>query len=97
MALRDEVESIAADVGRRVREARQRRRWTTQVLADKLEVSERTVRKVEKGEASVAFATVLAACVLLDVDFSREVDAHVMNKRVRRPAAPDIAPSETDF
>ena len=97
MSLKDEVLAIAADVGGRIREARQRRRWTVDVLAEKLEVSERTLRKVEKGDPSVAFATVLAACALLDVDFSREVDAHVMNKRVRRPAAPDIAPSETDF
>ena len=92
-----EVEALAAEVGHRVREARQRRRFTTQVLAEKLGISERTVRKIEKGDTSVSFASVLCACVLLDLDFTRAIDEHAMNKRVRRPVASDITPSETDF
>lgn len=97
MSVDDEVGAVAGELGLRVRAGRQRRRWTVVQLADKLGVSERTVRKLEKGNASVALGTALAACVLLDVDFSGTVDAHVMSKRVGRPRAPDIAPSETDF
>lgn len=97
MSLESETEALAAELGQRVRDARQRRRWTTEVVAGKLGISERTVRKLEKGEASVSLATALSACVLLDVDFTRAVDEHVMTKRVRHRPAPDIAPSETDF
>lgn len=97
MSVGDEVKALAASLGLRVRAGRQRRRWTVVQLADKLGVSERTVRKLEKGSPSVAMGTALAACILLDVDFTAEVDGHVMSKRVARPRAPDIAPSETDF
>lgn len=97
ISLGSEVQHLAASVGLRVREARQRRRWNAEELAGKLGISERTLRKLEKGNISVSFGSVLSACVLLDVDFTRDVDEHVMRKRVSRPRAPDIAPSETDF
>ncbi|MEO0460605.1 MAG: helix-turn-helix domain-containing protein [Myxococcota bacterium] len=96
MSLVTEVQSLAVQIGLRVREARIRRRFSTHDLASKLGVSERTVRKVEKGDTSVGFGTVLAACVLLDVDFERVVDKATASKRApRRP--PEIAASETDF
>jgi transcriptional regulator with XRE-family HTH domain len=96
VVLRSEVQRVALELGLRVRAARVRRRWTAQDLADKLDVSERTVRKLEKGEISVALGTALAACVLLDVDFEAELNRHVARKRAR-PRAPEISASETDF
>ena len=97
MSIESETNELARRTGLHLREARLRRRWTTHDLARKLGVSERTVRKVEKGETSVAVGTVLSACVLLDVDFTREVSEHVLGKRAGRPRAPGIAPAETDF
>ncbi len=96
MSLQSEVETLGTTLGLHVRAARLRRQWTTDDLANKLRVSERTVRKVEKGDPSVAFGTMLAACLLMGVDFQQEVSAHVATKRVGR-RAPDIAASETDF
>lgn len=90
MSLRTETEALAVTLGLRVRSARQQRRWTAQDLAAKLDVSERTVRKVEKGETSVALGTVLAACVILSVEFGHEVDAQVARKRVVRPRASSL-------
>ena len=87
---------MATEVGLRVREARVRRRLTTHDLAYKLKISERTVRKVEKGDPSVKLGTVLSACVLLDLDFTAPLQAHSATKRVGR-RAPEIAASETDF
>lgn len=96
MSLASEVDGLAGELGLRVRTARVRRGWTARDLATKLGVSERTVRKLEKGEISVAFGTALTACVLLDVDFASELSRHAARKRAR-PRAPDISASETDF
>lgn len=97
MSLLDGVQTLAAELGLRIRDARQRRRWTTEELAAKLEVSERTVRKLERGAPSVALGTALAACLILDVSFEGEVSRHIHSKRVRKPPAPVISDSEVDF
>jgi len=96
MSLQSEVEALAGELGLRVRAARIRRGWTARDLAAKLGVSERTVRKLEKGAISVGFGTALTAGVLLDVDFASELSRHVAHKRAR-PRAPDISATETDF
>lgn len=44
---------------------RRERRWTQRELADRLGVSEVTVRKVERGDPSVALGTTLEAAVLV--------------------------------
>lgn len=97
MSLRDQVKEAARGLGLRIREARQVRGWTVVDLAGKIEVSERTLRNLERGSSSVSLATCLAACLLLDVDFEREVDRQVLTRRVGKPRSRDISASETNF
>jgi transcriptional regulator with XRE-family HTH domain len=54
-------------LGSRVRLARKRRRWTITQLAERIGVSETTVRKVERGDSSVALGTAFEAATLVGV------------------------------
>ncbi len=54
-------------LGRRVALARRERRWTIAELAERVGSSETTVRKVERGDPSVALGTVFEAAVLVGV------------------------------
>ncbi len=97
MSLNSEATTVAQNLGRNIRVARQRGRWTTHELADKLGVSERTVRNVEHGRTSVSLDTYLRACILLDVDLLETTHEHIMQKRVRHPMRAVISPEEVDF
>ncbi len=54
-------------LGSRVRLARKRRRWTITQLAERTGVSETTIRKIERGEPSVALGTAFEAATLVGV------------------------------
>ena len=54
-------------LGSRVQLARKRRRWTITQLAERTGVSQTTVRKVERGDPSVALGTAFEAATLVGV------------------------------
>ena len=54
-------------LGRRITLARRERRWTVSELAERVGASETTVRKVERGDPSVALGTVFEAAALVGV------------------------------
>ena len=54
-------------LGARVRLARRRRRWTVEGLAERVGVSPTTIRKVERGDETVAIGTAFEAAVLVGV------------------------------
>ncbi len=53
------------EVGSAIRAARKRHRLTQPQLAELAGISERTVRDIEKGSASVSFAAVIAVAAVL--------------------------------
>jgi transcriptional regulator with XRE-family HTH domain len=55
----DDADSIAAVVGRRVRDARNQRRWTLDELANRSGVSRRMVINIEQGAMNPSIATLL--------------------------------------
>ena len=54
-------------LGARVRLGRLQRRWSVESLAERVGVSPTTLRKVERGDPSVAIGTALEAAVLVGV------------------------------
>ena len=89
-------------LGRRVAVARRERRWTIAELAERVGSSEVTIRKVERGDPTVALGTAFEAAALVGVALFSEdaevrareaelIDARlaVMPERVRRRAIDD--------
>ena len=89
-------------LGRRVALARRERRWTIAELAERVGSSEVTIRKVERGDPTVALGTAFEAAALVGVALFSEdaevrareaelVDARlaVIPERVRRRAIDD--------
>lgn len=54
-------------LGRRIALARRERRWTVAELAERVGSSETTMRKVERGDPSVALGTAFEAAALVGV------------------------------
>lgn len=55
-------------LGLRLRLARERRKLGTEVFAERLGVSRETLRRMEKGDASIAMGTFLRALRVLGLD-----------------------------
>jgi len=54
-------------LGDRVRLARRQRRWTVEELAERVGVAHATIRKVERGDLTVALGTAFEAAAVLGV------------------------------
>jgi transcriptional regulator with XRE-family HTH domain len=89
-------------LGARVRLARRERRWTLQELADRVGVSHVTMRKVERGDLTVALGVAFEAAAVVGVPLFHEDSARrslersriddrlaVLPQLVRKPAAVD--------
>ncbi len=89
-------------LGARVRLARRERRWTLQELADRVGVTEVTMRKVERGDLTVGLGVALEAAAVVGVPLFHEdrsrrsleagrVDDRlaVLPQSVRKPVAVD--------
>lgn len=63
-------------LGNRVRLARRERRWTGAELAERVGVSPVTIRKVERGDLTVALGTAFEAAALLGVTLFHDDPAH---------------------
>lgn len=59
-------------LGQRLRLARERRRLGTELFAERLGVSRETLRRMEKGDATIAMGTFLKALRVLGLD--RDID-----------------------
>lgn len=57
----------AALLGARVRLARRERRWPVQELADRVGITPATLRKVERGDPTVALGTAFECAALVGV------------------------------
>ena len=91
-------------LGARVRLGRRQRRWTVDSLAERVGVSPTTLRKVERGDPSVAIGTVLEAAVLVGVTLFhdeprwRALEAEAVAARLALlPAVPRPLPVDDDF
>ena len=80
-------------LGLQVRAGRRARRWTLIELADRVGVSEVTLRKVERGDPTVALGTALEAATLVGVvlfhpdpaERDREAERQTLIGRARPP------------
>jgi transcriptional regulator with XRE-family HTH domain len=62
-------------LGARIRLGRKERRWTVAQLAERVGITEGTLRKIEQGKLSVSLGAALEAAVLVGVPlFDREPD-----------------------
>jgi transcriptional regulator with XRE-family HTH domain len=89
-------------LGSRVRLARRERRWTLQQLAERVGVTQVTMRKVERGDLTVALGVAFEAATVLGVALFHEDSARrslersliddrlaVLPQLVRKPAEVD--------
>jgi transcriptional regulator with XRE-family HTH domain len=65
--LTPQARDAARVLGLQIAAARRRRRWTTARLAEQAHISLPTLRKVERGDPTVALGTVLDVAVLVGV------------------------------
>jgi transcriptional regulator with XRE-family HTH domain len=88
-------------LGTQIRAGRIARGWTVDDLAERAGVTEKTVRKVERGDLSVAIGTVLDCAVLVGVPLYYEDErrlaaeaergrAALIGRRVRRATEPEV-------
>jgi transcriptional regulator with XRE-family HTH domain len=77
-------------LGAQINAARVRRRWTTARLAEQINVSLPTLRKIERGDPTVAIGSVLDAAVAVGVPlFGIDVDRlaeHIEDRVALLPA-----------
>ena len=88
-------------LGRQIRLARTQRQWTAVELADRVGVSPVTLRKVERGDPTVALGTAFEAATLVGIPLYEDrqrrrrerdhVEARLaaLPSTVRPPAGPD--------
>jgi len=62
-----QASDAARALGAQVTAARRQRRWTAARLAEQAGINERTLRKVERGDPTVALGTALDVAVLVGV------------------------------
>ncbi len=91
-------------LGDRVAAARRERRWTLAELAERAGVSVVTIRKVEKGDPTVALGTAFEAATLVGVALfhddpaRRALEAEVVQTRLAvLPAAVRVAGVDDEF
>lgn len=68
-------------LGQQVRTGRTQRRWTVKELASRVGVSEVTMRKVERGDLSVALGTALEAASIVGIELYGGADRRAVELR----------------
>lgn len=85
------------EFGLRLKEARLRRHLTLKEMAAKISVSERTYKRIERGEGSVGLVHYVDAAHLLDLDFFKNWTDILAAKKRRVRATTKIEKDEVDF
>ena len=85
-------ESLAAAVGRRVREARTGRGWTLDRLAERSGVSRRMIVNVESGASNASIATLLRLASALQVSLANLVSGTQPGTRIDVTSAAERQP-----
>ncbi|MGH2843110.1 MAG: helix-turn-helix domain-containing protein [Solirubrobacteraceae bacterium] len=98
------VNDAAALLGAQIRDGRARRGWTVRELADRAQLSTKTLLKAEHGDPTVALGTALQLAALVGVPLfggderQLAIEARaartLLNRRVRRATEPD---ADLDF
>ncbi len=68
------VANVGSRVGASIRVARRQAGWTIADLADRVGVSRATMSKIEAGDTSVAFGSVIAAATFTRVDVAEIIN-----------------------
>jgi transcriptional regulator with XRE-family HTH domain len=82
---REKAETIIADVGRRIAEARRARGWTQQQAADRLRMEVQSVQRLERGE-NLTIRTMVRIAGILGIPTRALFDEPT--SRVKRPGRP---------
>jgi len=65
-----EPDAIAAELGSRLREVRQRRRETLAVVADRTQLTRGFLSKLENGQTSISVGALLRLCAALEIELA---------------------------
>jgi transcriptional regulator with XRE-family HTH domain len=76
------VQRQLAELGLRLRLARKRRRLGTELFSERMGVSRETLRRLEKGDASIAIGTFMRALRVLGLE--RDVDHLALDDELGR-------------
>lgn len=80
-------------LGQQIRLGRHRKKWSTQGLAERLGISENTMRSIEQGSASVAVGTVFNAAVKVGVPLFTEDHTQLSQLRRQSDQALQLLPT----
>ena len=92
MSIEPDMDRVPEAVGRRVREARTRRGWTLDHLAERSGVSRRMIVNVESGTSNASIATLLRLAGALSVSLADLVAEGNDDRRTVITRAPERAP-----
>lgn len=88
---KDRVEKVTVSVGRRIRELRERKNLSQQVIAERSGLSRNTLSLIERGQSSPTVSTLKRLAVALDVDINAFFDGAdktsiIFTKSGKRPS-----------
>jgi transcriptional regulator with XRE-family HTH domain len=75
------TKEVAQLLGQQVRQGRLKRRWSVEDLAARAGVSQVTMRKVERGDLSVALGTALEAASIVGVPLYEGDERRTLERR----------------
>ena len=55
-------------IGKKIKLARARTNYTQEKLAERLEISERYIARIERGESGLKISTLVKICKILDIE-----------------------------
>lgn len=79
-------------LGGRIQEARKRRRWTLDDLAERVGATRGTMRRVERGDPAVSIGLVFEAATLVGVPLFHADEAVVAREAARLRETLDLLP-----
>lgn len=82
-------------LGAQIRIARQERKWTEAELAERVGVSEKTLRNVERGAPSVAIGIAFDAAVIVGVPLFHEEETRLTSDLASARARLALLPQRT--
>ena len=91
------LHAVLASVGRRIAELRERKGWTQERLAERLDVATRNLQAIERGKRNLTIATLQKLATVLRVELGEFFVAPTSPKRgPGRPRHVSVAPSDAE-